>query len=128
MRWRVSSAMAFVKSSKSQHVTPLTASASKPLFLEQIATDLQRARTGHFDQHLSTAFKQITGFAFEVQAQKFQCTLGIAIHQDAHQLNDVFVFHHDAQVLFQGRLAFIIQIISYSTRITFLRSILVQEL
>jgi hypothetical protein len=48
------------------------------LLLEKIAAELGKARTGHFDHHFSTAFKQFAGFAFE---------MGLEVCHEAWRMN-----------------------------------------
>jgi hypothetical protein len=47
------------------------------------------ARTGHIEQHLSTAFEQITRFASKLPFQEIQRTLTILIEQDSDQLDEL---------------------------------------
>jgi hypothetical protein len=65
------------------------------LLLEKISTYFQRARTGHIDHHLSTTFEQVMRFAFKMLSQEIQRALGIAVHQDTHQLDDILIFEHN---------------------------------
>lgn len=104
IRWRISSAIAFTKSLKSQHVVLLTIPAFRKLLLEKISTYLQRTRTGHLDHDLSAAFEQITCLAFKMIAQESQRAFGITIHQDTHQLNKILVFHNNGQGFFHVNL------------------------
>jgi hypothetical protein len=49
------------------------------------------ARTGHLDHHLSATLKQIARLAFEMHLEEGQRPLGVIIHEDTHQLEQVLI-------------------------------------
>ena len=72
------------------------------LLLEQVVADFQRASTWHLDHHLSAAFEQVARFALEMLFEKDQCTFGVIVQENTHQLDDVFLLENDVKRLLHG--------------------------
>jgi hypothetical protein len=69
----------------------------------KISHYLPHARTGHFDYHFSTAFKQTAGLAHEVLPQENQRGFGIVVHQDADRFNEFFILQNQIDGFFHDR-------------------------
>jgi hypothetical protein len=67
---------------------------------EHVTGHLNDARTGHLNHYPSTAFKQFTRFAFEMNLQKFQRILSIIIDENSHQFDDLLIFQHHIEAFF----------------------------